>query len=707
MPHRLPYRFAVCAAAVFLLAGCLFAAAYHYDSKYLFGPPYGADGVIEVSDDDLDRPVPLVDGWMLSVDGGPRTETFIGQYSDFSYAPGGTSAFGYAVYELTLSYVGAQRERALVLLVPEVYGDFTLYVNGVVAAAGGDGAQVGIVADRDTRLRLEVRNDEHYYSGLVYPPVLGTAQQMANVSFANALSACVLVLGPLAAALFAFAVRRKRDGDALARDFGVLCAAFAVAGAHGLVWHLGAAGAWWYAVEDAAWTCVLVSAVSVAARAAGSAWTRDARLLVRRTARALWALPVVTLAWALSIPALPGGIEAYGLYQTAVRVGCWALFAVCAAVGLRDRTDEARFVLQRIDAVDPREGEYDELLDDLARVEHAEALAVAANGAHEALAGEQGAIDALGSAVAALDGAARYDAKLGEFADALREAGYVLEDMARETRDYREGVEFDPETLAQQQERMASLQGLLRTYGPRMEDVLARRAEAADLVSLVDDAAERERAAQRELDLAEEARAQAASALADARAEAAPRFAEAVTAQMDRLEMGGAQLVCDLAPLERVQWTKAGPQAVEFLFRPGAGMQARPLARIASGGEVSRVMLAVKVVLGEVDDVDTLVFDEVDAGVGGSTAVALADVLADLARTHQVIVVTHLAQVAVRGQAHYVVRKAAGDEGAMPETDLRQLPESERPAEIARMLSGDATETSLAHAREMLARAAG
>lgn len=370
------------------------------------------------------------------------------------------------------------------------------------------------------------------------------------------------------------------------------------------------------------------------------------------------------------------------------------------------KLDEARFVLQRIDAVDPREGEYDELLDELARVEHAEALAVSANAAHEALAGEEGAIDALGSAISALDGAARYDAKLGEFADALREAGYVLEDMARETRDYREGVEFDPEALAQQQERMASLQGLLRTYGPRMEDVLERRAGAADLVSLVDDAAERERAAQQELDRAEEALAQAAAALTEARAEAAPRFAEAVTAQMGRLEMGGAQLVCDLVPLERDQWTKVGPQAVEFLFRPGAGMQARPLARIASGGEVSRVMLAVKVVLGEVDEVDTLVFDEVDAGVGGSTAVALADVLADLARTHQVIVVTHLAQVAVRGQAHYVVQKAAGVEDAMPETDLRKLDSAERPAEIARMLSGDATETSLAHAREMLERAA-
>ena len=366
------------------------------------------------------------------------------------------------------------------------------------------------------------------------------------------------------------------------------------------------------------------------------------------------------------------------------------------------KLDEARFVLQRIDAVDPREGEYAQLLADLAKVEHAEALAVAANTAHEALAGEEGAIDALNSAIAALDGAARYDGALGACAESLREAGYVLEDMARETRDYRDGVEFDPETLAQQQERMAALQGLLRAYGPRMEDVLAKRAEAAELVSLVDDAAEREQAAQRAVDEAEAALAEAARALDEARTEAAPRFAASVTAQMSRLEMGGAELVCDLAPLERDSWTKTGPSAVEFLFRPGAGMQARPLARIASGGEVSRVMLAIKVVLGAVDEVDTLVFDEVDAGVGGSTAVALADVLADLARTHQVIVVTHLAQVAVRGQAHYVVRKAADVEGAMPETDLRRLAAEERPAEIARMLSGDATEASLAHAREML-----
>lgn len=368
------------------------------------------------------------------------------------------------------------------------------------------------------------------------------------------------------------------------------------------------------------------------------------------------------------------------------------------------RLDEARFTLRQIDAVDPQEGEYDELSAELARSEHAETLATAADAAHAALSGDGGALDALGSAISALEGAARFDESLGAHADSLREAGYILEDVAREARDYRDGVEFDPELLAEKQERMAAMQGLMRAYGPRMEDVLARRAEAAELVSLVDDAAEREAAAQRAVDEAETRLAEAAQTLAAARGQAAPCFSEAVTAQMARLEMGGAELACSLEDLPREAWTRAGSQSVEFLFRPGAGMQARPLARIASGGEISRVMLAVKVVLGQVDDVDTLVFDEVDAGVGGSTANALADVLADLAETHQVIVVTHLAQVAVRGRAHYVVRKTEGADG-MPETDLRKLADDERPAEIARMLSGDATETSLAHAREMLAAA--
>lgn len=365
------------------------------------------------------------------------------------------------------------------------------------------------------------------------------------------------------------------------------------------------------------------------------------------------------------------------------------------------KLDEARYTLQRIDAVDPREGEYEDLSAQLAKAEHAEALALAANRAHEALGGDEGAIDLLNSAIAALDEGGRFDSELAALADSLREAGFVLEDVARTARDYRDGVEFDPEQLERYQERMSALQGLLRAYGPRMSDVLAARDEAADLVSAVDDAELRERAARKKVDAAEEELAQAAKVLDEARRAAAPKFAEAVTAQMSRLEMGGAELLCDVRALPRESWTQMGPSEVEFLFRPGAGMQARPLARIASGGEVSRVMLAIKVVLGQADSVDTLVFDEVDAGVGGSTAVALADVLADLARTHQVIVVTHLAQVAVRGDAHYTVSKVAGVDGK-PQTSLRQLSASDRPVEIARMLSGDATQASLAHAREML-----
>ena len=172
--------------------------------------------------------------------------------------------------------------------------------------------------------------------------------------------------------------------------------------------------------------------------------------------------------------------------------------------------------------------------------------------------------------------------------------------------------------------------------------------------------------------------------------------------------MGSAEVAFAIEQLPRRQWGLAGPSKVELMYRPAAGLTARPLKRIASGGEVSRVMLATKVVLGERagaagTGAETLVFDEVDAGVGGATALALAQVLARLAKTHQVIVVTHLAQVAVVAERHYLVAKSAG-EGSVPETTLSEIAGDERVAEIARMLSGSATEASLAHARELLDR---
>lgn len=364
------------------------------------------------------------------------------------------------------------------------------------------------------------------------------------------------------------------------------------------------------------------------------------------------------------------------------------------------RLEEARFAYERICDVDPKPGEYEELEERLPRFEHAEALAGCAHEAAEALSGEGGSLDALNAAISELSRMGRVDAKLAEFADELTGAAITLEDAAAELRRYRDSVDFDPAELAQAQERFSAFKGLLRQWGPRMEDIFARRDEAAELLSLVDDADARVRRAREARDAAEDALARAARDLTKRRNTAAPRFCREVGKQMARLEMGRAELVWDSRELPRERWTAQGPCACELLYRSGAGLTPRPLRRIASGGELSRVMLAAKVVLGESDAVDTLVFDEVDAGVGGATARSLAQVLADLARTHQVIVVTHLAQVAVQGSVHYVVRRS--DEGDMPETRLVRVEGSDRVTEVARLLSGDASDESLAHAKQLL-----
>ena len=369
-----------------------------------------------------------------------------------------------------------------------------------------------------------------------------------------------------------------------------------------------------------------------------------------------------------------------------------------------ERLEQAAFELRRIEEVDPQPGELEELEEALPRAEHAEALLRASEAAREAVAGDGGATDALSSAIAALEEASRYDERLSVLAETLNSSLIDIEDSASELRDYRDSVELDPEELARMQERMASLQGLMRAFGPGMGDVFARRDEAREIVEAAGDSGELQRKAKAAMERAEDVLAKAADALDAARKEAAPAFAEAVTSQMARLEMGSAALEVALTRLPREQWTAQGPSKLELMYRPGEGLTARPLRRIASGGEVSRVMLACKVVLGEADGVDTLVFDEVDAGVGGSTARSLAAVLADLATTHQVIVVTHLAQVAVMGQRHYLVSKAEGADGR-PETSLAEIAGEQRVAEVARMLSGDTSEISLAHARELLSEA--
>ena len=361
--------------------------------------------------------------------------------------------------------------------------------------------------------------------------------------------------------------------------------------------------------------------------------------------------------------------------------------------------DRARFALEQIGKADPQEGEYEELIERMPCLENAEMLVHEAMSAQRNLTGSGGAVESLESALGSLERIAAVDASVESVLELVREAFFSLEDVGRDLATYKDGVDFPQEELEAAQDRIAELQGLMRGFGPRMEDVLAQRAEAEAKICEYDGRDELISQARKRRDAAESALADAAHALAEARGRVIPRFIDAVQAQMARLEMKGARLEANISDLPRGQWDTWGSQSFEFLFAAGEGLSAQRLGKIASGGEMSRVMLALKVALGECDQVDTLVFDEIDAGVGGSTARALGAVLRDLAKTHQVIVVTHLPQVAVCGDTHYLVTKS---DDALPQTCLTPVSGESRTAEIARMLAGEVSETSLAHAAELL-----
>ena len=399
-------------------------------------------------------------------------------------------------------------------------------------------------------------------------------------------------------------------------------------------------------------------------------------------------------------PELDDALESYRAALAGAKAAARAVEEIEQAQSLsEEQVGQARYVLSRIDEVSPLPGEYEDLCRDIPRFENAEALMSGIDGARESLSGDGGALESLADAMALVDRAAGIDPALEGLAQSLREASYILEDAAMDVRRYGDGLDFDPSELARMQERLSQFQGLIRTWGPTMEQVFEARDDAARTLAAVDGFDTRMESARKELARAEDALRSEAERLHALRAERAPRFCELVCAQMSRLMLGSASLECSVEMADRATWTADGPSKVEFMFKPGDGMSARPLAKIASGGEVSRVMLAIKVVLGQDDPAETLVFDEVDSGVGGAVALSLAEVLSDLARTHQVILVTHLAQLAVMGQVHYVASKQG--EG-QPETVFSLVEGEQRVKELARMLSGGISLAAMEHARQLL-----
>lgn len=367
--------------------------------------------------------------------------------------------------------------------------------------------------------------------------------------------------------------------------------------------------------------------------------------------------------------------------------------------------DELRTDLAEIEQVDPQPGEDVELDERAERLGNLEELRLAAASARELISAEEA--DDAPDAVAAVEGARRalervveHDATLAPVVDALANISFLVADAAAELSSYLAGLDADgARELELVQERRAVLNGLIRKHGS-LEAVIAFAADGGLRLLDIDEDSDRI-AVLGEAIAADETRVhELADRASTLRTDAARTLAASVTAELAALAMPDAALVVEVEPREEL--TTTGRDWVSILLKPHGGADPRPLGRGASGGELSRVMLAIEVVIAATDPVPTFVFDEVDAGVGGAAAIEIGRRLARLAESSQVIVVTHLAQVAAFATNH--LRVAKDRSGAITASSIEQLDGQERIAEMARLLSGlPDSESGLEHARELLA----
>lgn len=389
----------------------------------------------------------------------------------------------------------------------------------------------------------------------------------------------------------------------------------------------------------------------------------------------------------------------------------------------RERAQEAdllRFGLDEIAALEPLPGEDAELAAEAERLGHAESLASAAQAAHGALAGDvedPEGVDAntlVAGAHRALESVRSHDPVLGGLADRIGELGILLADVAGELAGYADDLDADPLRLAAVEERRAALTQLVRKYGDAdggLGAVLEWAERGSKRLLELDGDDERIGELTAERDGLRGELSALAQALTDARTEAAARFAADVTAELASLAMPHARVTFDIRQTEDaegvevggrpVAYGPSGADEVELLLAPHPGAQPRPIAKGASGGELSRVMLAVEVVFAGSDPVPTYLFDEVDAGVGGKAAVEVGRRLAKLAKSAQVVVVTHLPQVAAFADRQLLVEKTV--DGSVTRSGVTVLEGEDRIRELSRMLAGqEDSQTARAHAEELL-----
>lgn len=359
-----------------------------------------------------------------------------------------------------------------------------------------------------------------------------------------------------------------------------------------------------------------------------------------------------------------------------------------------------RLMLSEIERVNPHPGEDDEISEKLPALRHAEEISQAIQAAQEGLGGEGGALDGLYRAIRALESATSYLGDLETLLSRISETKIELSDINDELSSLSSSLEFDDTILDVLIGRLSELDGLKKRFGPSLDYVLSRKAQLSHVLDSVEHSDEVLRAAEKNLSLSRSNLEIAANELHELRSQAAIDFVAMLRESVADLALEQARFEVSFAPLEFERWTEQGSFQIEILYSSSALSPTRPLVKIGSGGEISRVMLALKSVLGSSSAPEILVFDEIDAGIGGATATAVGRRLSDLAQTHQVIVVTHLAQVAVFADAHLVVERSS--ELFTDDTSVREVKLEERVAEIARLLSGETGKTAQAHALELL-----
>jgi DNA repair protein RecN (Recombination protein N) len=365
------------------------------------------------------------------------------------------------------------------------------------------------------------------------------------------------------------------------------------------------------------------------------------------------------------------------------------------------RTDYLRHVVSEVEEAKLREGEDVTLEEEARRLEHADELRSLVAGISALLdGGEASVLPHLAQGGKALISAQRMDPSLARMQELFDGAYYSLEELSRQLDEYASSVELDPARLEAVERRRDLIFRLTKKYGPTLAEVIQTGRDARAELDLVDSADfDLRELEQRRAEAVEVLRKEAA-ALTRRRTAGAKKLSRAVGELLPALGMPHGKFMVTLTPREEIAAT--GAEDVEFQVALNVGHDARALARVASGGELSRLMLALETILARIEHVPTLIFDEVDAGIGGRVGLQVGYTMRRVAGNHQVLAITHLAQIAARAHHHIVVTK--GDRSGVTTTDTRIVTDEDRVREIARMLGGDPeSDVSLAHARELLA----